>query len=266
MPDRKHELERELRELGSLIYYPPTPDAARAAHNVLDEEENDRPRTFRLAFPTLRWAVAAAFVVVVAIPALSPTLRTTVSDWFVAGDAQMARPPAVDAGPPERQSEANAPTSSASKSAEAPARRFPGKRITLREAQARIEGALLLPRTPKLGKPDEIYTSPKHGVKLVYRAGLPPRDDTGISLVLTEVPGDIERAYLTGKPAVESELDRVSVNGAPGYWSATGRISSAIDPRLPGHVLLWKQGGVALRLEADVQREQAIRIAESVRR
>jgi hypothetical protein len=36
MQDR--ELERELRELGSLIDYPPTPDVARAARNVLDEQ------------------------------------------------------------------------------------------------------------------------------------------------------------------------------------------------------------------------------------
>ena len=86
-----------------------------------------------------------------------------------------------------------------------------------------------------------------------------------MSLVLTEVPGDLEPAYLRGKATVESELERVSVDGGPGYWSATGRIPSAMDPRLPGPALLWEQGGVALRLEADVQKERAIRIAESVR-
>jgi hypothetical protein len=57
----------------------------------------------------------------------------------------------------------------------------------------------------------------------------------------------------------------VSVDGGPGYWSATGRIPSAMDPRLPCPALLWEQGGVALRLEANVQKERAIRIAESVR-
>ncbi|MBA3490969.1 MAG: hypothetical protein H0T55_02690, partial [Rubrobacteraceae bacterium] len=166
MPDRERELERELRELGTLIDYPPTPDAARAARNLLDEEENEGPRRFPLALPTLRWAaVAAAFVLVVAIPALSPTLRATVSDWFVAGDTQIAGEPAVDGGSAERESEANVPTSGASKSSEAvttPALtpQFSGERISLREAQARMGGALLLPRTPQLGKPDEIYTSP----------------------------------------------------------------------------------------------------------
>jgi hypothetical protein len=262
MPDR--ELERELRELGALIDYPPTPDVARAARNVLEEEENSRPQRLRMAFPTMRWAaVVAAFVLVVAVPTLSPHLRATISDWFVAEDIQSAGGPAVEAGSSERQSEAGAPPAGVSKSDTSPALapRFSGERISLREARARMDGALLLPRTTKLGKPEEIYaggTSRKDGLGLVYREGLPPLGDTGISLVLTEVPGDLEPAYLRGKTTVEADLERVSVDGDPGYWSAAGH-------RLPGHVLLWEQGGVALRLEADVQKEQAIRIAESVR-
>jgi len=268
MPDR--ELERELRELGALIDYPPTPDVAYAARNLLDEEDS-RPQRFRMAFPTMRWAaVAAAFVLVVAVPALSPSLRTTVSDWFVAEHFQSPGGPAVDAGSSERQSEAGAPPAGVSRSGTSPALapRFSGERISLREARARMDGALLLPRMPKLGKPDEVYAARiyrKKDIMLVYRGGLPPLGDTGISLVLIEIPGDVEPAYLRGKTTVGSELERVSVGGGSGYWRSGGRLPSAMDPRLPGPVLLWEQGGVALRLEADVQKEQAIRIAESVR-
>lgn len=264
------DLERELRALGTLIDYPPTPDVARAARNALDEE-NDRPRRFGMAFPTLRWAaVAAAFVLVVAVGALSPSLRATISDWFVAKHFESAGGPAVDAGSSERQSEAGAPAAGVSKSGPSPALapRFSGERISLREARARMDGALLLPRMPKLGKPDEVYaagTSREEGVVLVYRDGLPSLGDAGISLVLTEVPGDIGPAYLRGKTPVGPELERVSVDGDPGYWSAAGRIPSATDLRLPGNVLLWEKRGVALRLVAEVQKEQAVRIAESVR-
>ena len=261
MQDR--ELERELRELGALIDYPPTPDVAHAARRVLDAEENSRPQRLRMAFPTMRWAaVAAAFVLVVAVPILSPGLRATVSDWFVAEDIQSAGRPAVDASSPERQSEAGAPAGvSKSGTSPAPAPLFSGGRISLREARARMDGALLLPRTPELEKPDEVYageTSRKKEVILVYMGELPPLGDTGISLVLTEAPGDIGPAYLGGKSTFRPELERVSVDGGPGYWGAAGH-------RLPGHVLLWEQGGLALRLEADVRKAQAIHIAESVR-
>ena len=209
----------------------------------------------------MRWAaVAAAFVLVVAVPTLSPGLRATVSDWFVAEDFQST---GVDAGSPERQSEAGAPAAGVSKSATTPAQapQFSGERISVREAQARMDGALLLPRTPKLGKPEEIYTvgtASKEGVMLVYKYGLPPLGDTGIHLVLTEVPGDLEPAYLTGRTTAGSKFDRVSVDGNPGYWRSAGN-------RLRGQTLLWEQGGVALRLEANVKKEQAIRIAESAR-
>jgi len=271
MSDR--ELERELRELGSTISYPPTPDVAHAARGLLDEDQEDRPRRFRLSFPALRWAaVAAAFVLVVAVPALSPGLRATVSDLFVAKDTQMAGEPAIGGGSSERESGENAPASGFSKGGEAvtsPAQtsRFVGARITPQEARTRMGGALLLPRTPELGKPDEIYairTSQKDGVVLVYSEGTPV-DDNRISFILTEVPGDIESAYLAGKTAARSRFDKVSVNGRPGYWGSTRNRTSQWDQPLPGHVLLWKQGGIALQLEANLPKERTLRIAESVR-
>src|SRR5215218_11401218 len=157
MPDR--ELERELRELGSLIDYPPTPNVARATRDVLDEAAHEQPRRFRRAFPTMRWAAAAAFVLVVAVPTLSPGLRATVSDWFVADDLRSAGGPVVDAGSPERQSEAPAAGFSKSRTYPALAPLFSGERISLRKARITMDGALLLPRMRKLGKPDEIYAA-----------------------------------------------------------------------------------------------------------
>jgi len=128
-------------------------------------------------------------------------------------------------------------------------------------------GVLLIPRTPELGKPDEVYatsTSRKDGVVLVYTEGSPV-DDPRNRLVLTEVPGDIESVYLVGRTAVKPRLDRVSVNGRPGYRGSARRPPSHVGQPRPGQVLLWKQSGIALRLETNLSKERALRIAESVR-
>src|SRR5215211_5534651 len=88
MPDR--ELARELRELGALIDYPPTPDIARTVRNALEEAANDQPRRLRMSFPTMRWvAVAAAFVLLIAVPTLSQVCvpRSATGLWRTISEA-----------------------------------------------------------------------------------------------------------------------------------------------------------------------------------
>jgi hypothetical protein len=276
MPDSERELERELRELRSHIEYPPTPDLARAVRRSLDHEGTARPTRFRRlwsSLPSLRWAVAAtAFVLIVAVPALSPTMRATVTGWFESGQTANSEQAAGGAGkPPAAESRgdgalapsAGGPQPSGEESG------F-GDRISLREARAGVAaGDLLLPET--LGKPDEVYAGEppdEEGVTLVYgaRSGLPPLGDTGIGLVLTELPGDVESAYFREGERPEAGLQRVQVGGRPGYWVPAGRgVPSPTGERLHGSVLLWEQESVALRLEADIPKQEAIRIAESVR-
>jgi hypothetical protein len=287
-PDR--ELERELRELGSRIEYPPTPDLPRAVRSRLDEETQRTPRRFRLPHPGLRRvAAAAAFLLIVAAPALSPTVRTTVTGWFEVGQAADGAGESVSTGrggdaaqaPSAGQRESRAGSPQPASGALAPSAGGPrslgeglgfGERISLREAQTRVvAGELFL---PKLGKPDEVYAGKppnEDGVTLVYgtRSGLPPLGDTGIGLVLTELPGEVESVYFPGGERPEAGLERVQVGGEPGYWVPAGRgVPSPIDrtkERLRGSVLLWERGELALRLEADIPKQEAIRIAESAR-
>jgi hypothetical protein len=292
MPDNsgrryEEEFERELRELGSHVEYPPTPDLARAVRRRLDQEGAERPAHSRINWPpfaSLRWAAAAAaFLLIVAVPALSPTLRATVAGWFEAGQtassgqraggreaaqAPSAGKPAKDASLAESASPESAGSRPLGEGLGL------GERITLREARTRV-GAdeLLLPGMPKLGEPDEVYTggpSQRGGVVLVYRArsGLPPLADTGVGLVLTELPGEVESAYLADGAPTGAGIEEASVAGGRGYWVAAGpRHSSQVDRTddLPGSVLFWERGGLALRLEADISKQEAIRIAESVR-
>ena len=87
-PDR--DIERDLRDLGARIEYPPTPDLAHRVRHRIDEEGADQhaPRNgYWPSFLSPRWAAVAAAVVVVFVAALSPTLRTSLSDLFVSGGA-----------------------------------------------------------------------------------------------------------------------------------------------------------------------------------
>ena len=305
MPDRERERERELRELGSHIEYPPTPDLARAVRRSLDQEGTGQPtrsRRFWSSLPSHRWAVAAAFLLIVAVPALSPAMRATVADWFEAGqtassgqaargagkapvaesggDAALA-PSAGKAARGESPAESARPDSGGSSMAPSAGGPRPsgeelrfGDRISLREARTRVvAGELLLPEMRKLGKPDEVYAGEppnEEGVTLVYgaRSGLPPLGDTGIGLLLTELPGGVESAYFPEGQRPEAGLERVQVGGKPGYWVPAGRGAPSpigrTEERLHGSVLLWERESIALRLEADISKQKAILIAESM--
>jgi hypothetical protein len=275
------DLERELRELGSHMEYPPTPDLARAVHRRLDQEGRvRRPARSWMTWPSLpsfRWAVAAAaLVLVVGVPVLSPTMRATVTDWFEAGQTAGG----ADGSPSVESKEdvAEAPSAARGESMPSSGRggRYLGgglgfgERVTLREARSEAGGPLLLPRAAELGEPDEVYAGEpprEDGVVLVYQArpGLPPLGDTEIGLVLTELPGGAEPAYFPEEARPEAGLETVEVGGKRGYWAPGRRDASSPTERLHGSVLFWEQGGRALRLEAGLSKEEAIRVAESVR-
>jgi hypothetical protein len=291
MPDRERELERELRELGSYIEYPPTPDLARAVRRSLEQVGTARPprsRRFWSSLPTLRWAVAAALLLIVAVPALSPTMRATVTGWFEAGQTATSGQPAGGArespaaesplglAPSGKQQAEGAkpPADSAQKTPPLGENLGFDERMTLQEARVGSgEGKpLLLPQLPMLGDPDEVYAvKPPHeeGVALVYRTrpGLPSIDDTGIGLVLVELVGDIDSAYFPDGARADTALQRVQVGENRGYWIPAGHDLSLPIGRtghLHGSILLWEQDGRALLLEADLSKGEAIRIAESV--
>lgn len=87
MPDNwrfsEEEFEHSLKDLGARIEYPSTPDVAHTVRRKLDEE--DLPQEARRWPPFLapRWTAVAAALVLVAVVALSPAMRATLSDLFV---------------------------------------------------------------------------------------------------------------------------------------------------------------------------------------
>ncbi|QIN78901.1 hypothetical protein GBA65_10625 [Rubrobacter marinus] len=141
--------------------------------------------------------------------------------------------------------------------------------------EARDEvGRLLLPESPELtGEPRALYDagSPRRaGVVLVFGPGpdLRPLGDTDAGLLLVEVPGSLASAYPGVATASRPSSEEVDVGGRRGYWFPDGRKlrpQPGEAERLPGGALLWEQGEATLLLRAGIPREEAVRIAETVR-
>ena len=130
----------------------------------------------------------------------------------------------------------------------------------------------MLPEAPELmGEPAVFYArgpSEADGVVAVYRAGrgLPPLGDTDVGLLVVEVPGDLEAAYPMAEGASGPSAEEVDVGGNRGFWLPDGRLlRSQPGYGLPGGALLWEQEDTAMLMRANVTKEEAIRIARTIR-
>jgi hypothetical protein len=220
------ELDAALRELGRQVEFPPTPDLAPAIRGRLE-----RPR---------RWgrpvAIALAVLVVGVGAVLAvPPARTAILDWLGLRGVTITR---VDELPPTR------PIGSLEL----------GRRVTLAEAPPWA----LVPDD----RPDRVYVD-DGTVNLLW--GTP--DD--VRLLLTQFRGEALFQKLIEGGA---EVERVTINGRPGVWLDEPHVVVIRDPRgqfrdeetrLAGKTLLWGHGDVTLRLEGDLSKAQALRIARS---
>ena len=268
------ELEQALRELGSRLAHPPTPDLARAVRGRL--AARPAPRRRFLAWPgsfSATRSVAAAAVVllllVVAVLAVFPGARTAVADRlglrgiriFFVDEAPTAQPAAVG-------------TTLAL-----------GRAVTLEEARAEVDFPIYVPGIDEFSSPDEVYVLRRATgwmVSFVYRPrpGLPASPYSGVGALLTQFPGETDRdliakgLHMDGVDP-ETRLEFLTIAGEPGYWieGAPHTFFMACDDdrecheewyRLAGNVLLWEQGGLTFRLESSLSREQAVAVAESM--
>jgi hypothetical protein len=237
------ELDLALKELGRHVEFPPTPDVASAIRGRVDPQVRAARRSLFRRAPSAdaeKWrrpvAIALA-VLVVAIGAVLavPPARTAILDWLGLRGVSIAR---VDELPPV----------SATEPLEL------GRRVTLEEAPLWV----LVPDE----EPDGIYEG--HGrVSLLW--GTPDR----VRLLLTELQGQafIEKLIRPG-----SRVGSVTVGGEPGAWLEDPHVVIFKDlrgqarestPRLAGKTLIWQHGEVTLRLEGDLTKEEALRIART---
>jgi hypothetical protein len=191
-------------------------------------------------------AVAAALVALGAVLAVPPA-RSAILDFLGIGSAEIRlvdELPAVESGPLEV-----------------------GEPTTLDAARERVPG-LLEPHGDEVGNPDHVYAlGSGRSAPMTFVWGDPERP----RLLLTQVRGRVhfEKLFMGGTDVVVTD-----VNGADAAWIEgdphvifVETVGGGIDlpGRLAGNTLVWSRGPVTLRLEGDLPREDAERIARSVR-
>src|SRR4051794_18098888 len=216
-PPDERQVEEALRELGTRLDYPPTPEFARQVRARLAAAPPRRSRWSLLAAPAAR-RIALTLVVLAALVgivlALSPAARNAVAGRLgIPGinityvtPVPTAYPPAPtttstpvpattipSATRPASATAAGTPPGATTRTSAAPtpvgAHLFLGQLLTLEAVRARVSFPVLVPALPELGPADEVYYDlpPAGGmVSLVWHArpGLPAVADTGVGLLL----------------------------------------------------------------------------------
>lgn len=220
------ELDVALRELGRQVEFPPTPDLTSLVRARL---ERRRPWSRPLAIGLAVLVVAIGAVLAV------PPARTAVLDWLGLRHVSIVR---VDELPPTD----------------------PIVRLDLGR-ETSLEKAPIWALVPD-DEPDRVFVD-DDTVNLVWGNAQKPR------LLLTEFRGE---AFIEKLIQPKDDVEPVEVNGRPGAWleqphvvmfkDVRGRIRDS-SARLAGKTLLWQHGEVTLRLEGDLTKEEALRIARS---
>jgi anti-sigma factor RsiW len=236
------ELELQLTRLGRELDFPAERDLTRAVVRRLAEPPERRfwsRRVLVVALAALVVAVAAVFAV--------PPARSAILDWLGIGSAEIR---IVDELP-----EVETVTLA------------PGERVSLSRAHE-LEPGLLDPHLDGVGKPDAVFVQDlQPGTPVTYVWGGLDRP----RLLLTQVRGRFyfEKLVHAGETAVVA----TEVNGADAAWIKgehvlyyeSGRTGGTLPSRLAKSTLVWSRGPVTLRLEGDMTREEAERIARTVR-
>jgi hypothetical protein len=153
-----------------------------------------------------------------------------------------------------------------------------GGRTSLSDA-ARVTGITIRPPS-RLGAPDEVRTrklATTTAITMVYnpRADLPDPNGTGVGVLVTVFRASVDRAFFGKTLGPGTQIDEVQLASGTGYWIhgkphvvvvqlANG--DAALDElRLAEDTLLWQDGDVTYRLESAVGRDEAVRIANSMR-
>jgi hypothetical protein len=231
------ELEFALTRLGGEIDYPETPDLGGAVRRRL--AEGRRPAWKR----PLVIALAALLVAVAAVMAV-PQARSEILDWLGIGSVTIRY---VDDLPKVEKTQGDLAL---------------GERFSLDEARERAQFRVEVPTIDGLEDPD-VYLGRLGQVSFLYGSEEDPR------LLITQIIGTGALEKLLSD---ETTVERVRVGAAEGAWLEGGEhvlffpSTGPESQRLVGNtLLLQREDNVTVRIEADISKEEAVRIFRSMR-
>ncbi|MCI0344011.1 MAG: hypothetical protein L0221_01025 [Chloroflexi bacterium] len=258
----ERELERELRSLAAALAAPrPSAGFAAAVTARIEREAPRRTRPPLLTFPRVRRGVLlaiAATLILAAVTAAAVGWRLPGLE-IIFGPAPSARP-----------------SPSASPSAMPGSVMGLGTVVSVEEAQALVDFPLLRPSDPDLGPPDAVYFRLGRVAQLWSPGdGIPATDDPKVGLLLNQFRGDLSESLVQKIAQAGTLVEPIAVGDARGYWIAgTPHFFYYLDEagreiqdsyRSVSQTLVWTRDGITYRLETSLDRDAAIRLAESLR-
>jgi hypothetical protein len=271
------QLAAALADVGTGIAWPEAPDV-RSRVLARIEAEPRRGAWWRAAWsPRYGFAPAlvALAIVLLAVLAVSPGARATATDILRLRGIEIFRGPVPTPSPTPSRSPGAVQTPSLPSAGL-------GALVSLDDAKVRAGYPVLVPADPLLGVPDEVYLRAvpnSTAVSFVYttRAGIPISAQAGVAAIVTEFGGAIVNEGFFGKVVDQTTtVEALTINGQPAFWiqgtphffyySYGGANQVQQETlRLAGNTLIWTQGPLLMRLEAQVDKATALRIAASLR-
>jgi hypothetical protein len=237
------ELERALLAVGRNLEVPAAPDLTGAVRARL--AEGRRPSL--LSRRVLVVALAVLAVAVGAVLAV-PQARSTIRDWLGIGNVTIRY---VEDLPPVEQATDDLGL---------------GEQVSLEEARERAGFQVRVPTVDGLGDPPKVYYNEESSqVAFLYGSEEKPK----LLITQADARGAIEK--IVNLNVTERELVVVEP-GYAGVW-LYGEKHAIFYPstdheepfRLVGNALVYEADGVTLRIEAEISKDEALRIARSMR-
>jgi hypothetical protein len=264
-------LEARLVDLGANLAFPPTPALAGAVAAQIAASPVATRRQRPSGWWTRRPAVVAASVLAalaVVVGGVTP-VRTTVAHWLGIRGIVIET---VPRNPTPRPQPTTTPTPTLGE------RLLLGRQLTLAEARAAVDFPITVPAS--LGDPDAVYlrdATPTKVISLVYlpRSGLPAASTTGVGMLVTQFRATVDQQLFEKLVGPDATVEPVTVNGGAGYFLAGQPHQLAYrdpagnyfndDLRLAGNTLIFERGDISIRIEANLTRDAALAIAQSLR-